>query len=353
MGKYHQRSLSVPPTNRDLLNRRELLGSVAGAGVALASASLLGLSTPVVFAAGPQHKTETISPKTWLDVDEENNVIETESLKIGYGPYYWHSIPPPYLPSYCIVQMVWKQKRVGLASLLDTWEYGPALNLSKKPQVFRKTKETENYVEARVEMQDSGIEWEGFNNPNRKIKTAVLRKWDRVYKKNPVLEIEYEEHPFVDYTDIGMPGEDSCSFALCVYGTKRDLTDAKYKEISGAVTALPDHTGLEGHFLRYFFEYAGADMNACVYKKHQIWGIRDQKTNIGIGFVTPAVREWETWVNGGAINYYCYQFYRATKEAFPKQFKRWVFAFQGDRENCFAMGREIVDNDGPLSPARK
>jgi hypothetical protein len=270
IGKGEQRPLDVPETaNRQALNRLDLLAGVAAAAVARGSASLLRLGIPAVFAADPPQKTETISPKTWLDVDEENNVIETESLKIGYGPYYWQ--------------------------------------------------------------------------------TAVLRKWDRVYKKTPVLEIEYEQHPFVDFTDIVMPGEDPCSFALCVYGTKRDLTHAKYKEIASVVTALPDHTGLEGHFLKYFFDYAGADMNACVYKKHQIWGIRDEKTKIGIGFVAPAVREWETWVNGGGINYYCYQFYRATREAFPKQFKRWVFAFQGSRENCFAMGRDIVDNGGPLS----
>ena len=347
MGMDEQRLDVSETATREVLSRRELLGNIAGAGVALGSASLLRI--PAAFAASPQQKTETISPKTWLDVDEENNVIETESLKIGYGPYYWHSIPPPYLPSYSIVQMVWKEKRVGLVGILDGWEYGPALNLSKKPQIFRKTKETKDYIEVRVEMQDSGTEWEGFNNPNRKMKTAFLKKWDRVYKKTPVLEIEYEQSPFVDFTDIVMPGDDPCSFALSAYGTKRDLPDAKFKEIAAAATALPDHTGLEGHFIKYFFDYAGADMNACVYKKHQIWGIRDEKTNIGIGFVTPAVREWETWVNGGGINYYCYQFYRASKEAFPKQFKRWIFAFQGNRENCFAMGTEIVDNGGPLS----
>lgn len=331
--------------NKNLLNRRELLGSVAG-GLALGSAFLPRLSVPAIFAADPQ-RIESLSPENRSEVDEDNNVIETESLKISYGPYFWHSMPPPYLPSYCIIQMVWKQKRVGLANIIDCWEYGPAMNLGKKPQVFRKTKETDEYVEVRVELQDSGIEWEGFGNPNRQMKTAAVKKWDRVYKKTPVLEIEYEEHPFVDFTDIPMPGGDPSLFALSVYGTKRDLSDAEFREINATVTALPDGTGLEGHFLKYFFDYAGADKNACVYKNYQIWGIRDTKTDVGIGFVTPAVRDWETWVNGGAINYYCYQFYRAKREAFTTQFKRWIFAFRG-RENCFLTGKEIVDNGGPL-----
>src|ERR1700722_4949135 len=136
MGIDEQQRLDVSETAaKGVLSRRELLGNIAGTGGALGSAFLLRIPAP--FAAPPQQKTETISPKTWLDVDEENNVIETESLKIGYGPYYWHSIPPPYLPSYSIVQMVWKEKRVGLVGILDGWEYGPALNLSKKPQVFR------------------------------------------------------------------------------------------------------------------------------------------------------------------------------------------------------------------------
>jgi len=117
-------------TRRDFLSKA-VAATAAAAGLAAGS----GMTLPEALATG--EKSDASSPH----VDAKNNIIETESLKINYGPYYWASQPPPYLPSYCIIQMMWKEQSRNLVRHLENWEYSAALNLGKKPSVFRKTKE--------------------------------------------------------------------------------------------------------------------------------------------------------------------------------------------------------------------
>ena len=76
------------------------------------------------------------SDATSQHVDAKNNIIETESLKINYGPFYWASQPPPYLPSYRIIQMMWKEKRRNLVRHLENWEWHCGTESREQSRLF-------------------------------------------------------------------------------------------------------------------------------------------------------------------------------------------------------------------------
>ena len=116
----------------------------------------------------------------------------------------------------------------------------------------------------RVEQRDSGKQWEGFHDPTGRTYTGVLKKWDRVYKKVPVLEIELEHHP-IDWSDIVAPGDDISTFAVCIYGISRDIPYAKFNAIRSEIATL--HDPHEEQFGHRFLQRAAVRrtwMRACI-----------------------------------------------------------------------------------------
>ena len=93
----------------------------------------------------------------FAQVDEAGLSVETNSLVVSYGPnaMWWGK------PLFCITQMQWKEKDVNLVDFLDCWEFGWDLSISTPPTVYAQSDDNDDYIEIRVEHEETRQEQGG------------------------------------------------------------------------------------------------------------------------------------------------------------------------------------------------
>ncbi len=255
---------------------------------------------------------------SWYQIDSANHSIQNSLIEVGYGPdkiTEGNRLTGLGLFKY-------KPANINLANSLDAYGYDYATYYKNGTASFEISHTGNDYVE--------------ITTSHRSSKGNEVLKKERIFKDQPIWEIEYQKLDLLWWEDF-YTLENEKDRVYTMLGVNEEITSELHDKIRKTAEAKCNH-----NFGDCYIRAAGSTIEKSTYKGYFIFGFYDAKTKIGLGFVLPkAIGLHDGFKLWSMHNYESFPFYNTEKKL---PIKRWIYAVSNGKEEIISLGKSIVDS---------